>query len=74
MKKYIKRFALFLIRRSLCLKKFEHFRFDNQKSDAYYYFTDCSLMKHWDGYDSSSHVSLNWILDNNCRVIKVGDI
>lgn len=40
----MKRLILFLIRRRLGLKKYEPFQFNNQKSDAVYYFTEDGIM------------------------------
>lgn len=41
----INRLIIFLIRLKLHLKKGERFQFDNQKTDAVYWFTESSLMK-----------------------------
>lgn len=67
----MRRFIIFLIRRRLGLKKYEHFRFTNQKTTAEYYFTECNIMKVYDGWTQLSHVSINWILDDNCKIEKV---
>ena len=71
----MKRLILFLIRRRLGLKKYEHFRFANQKSPYnFYYFTEDKLMKCWKdltGQCTPSSVSLNWILDDECEIEKV---
>lgn len=68
----MRRFVIFLIRKHLGLKKYENFRFVNQKSDAVYYFTESSLMKRWHGQTLLSGVSINWLLDNECEIEKVG--
>ena len=67
----MKRLILFLIRKRLHLRKYEPFKFSNQKSKTdFYYFDNDHLMK----CDSSigtiieSHVSLNWILNDDCCV------
>ena len=67
----MKRLILFLIRKKLGLRKFQPFRFEGQKSKTnFYYFKNNGLMK----YDASlhkvfdSHVSLNWILNDKCKI------
>lgn len=67
----MKRLIFFLIRKRLGLKKYEHFRFENQKSNALYYFTESRLMKNYLGYIQPSNVKLNWILDDECKIIKL---
>lgn len=67
----MKRFILFLIRKRLGLKKYEHFRFANQKTNAEYYFTEYNVMKTHSGWTQLSHVSVNWILDDDCEIEKV---
>ena len=72
----MKHLIIFLVRKKLGLKKGEHFRFVNQ-SNPYntYYFTDDAVMKHfsrWKGSDDvKSSVSLNWLLDDECEIVKV---
>ena len=75
----MKRLIIFLVRKKLGLKKGEHFQFANQSSPYNtYYFTDDAVMKHfgrWKGSDDvKSSVSLNWLLDDECEVIKVEDV
>lgn len=69
---------LFLIRLKLGVKKREYFQFANQKSKYdTYYFDDFELMKI--GYDDDhnliafrpAHVSLNWLLHDDCKIKKV---
>lgn len=67
------RLILFLIRKKLHLKKYQRFRFDNQKStyDSYY-FTSFGILK----LDKQkgitySNVSLNWLLNDDCVIHKV---
>lgn len=67
------RLILFLIRKKLHLKKFQRFRFDNQKStyDSYY-FTSSNILK----IDKEkgiidSNVSLNWLLNDDCIIHKL---
>lgn len=67
----MRRFVIFLIRKKLGLRKYEMFKFVGQKSDAVYYFTESNVMKHWRGQTSLSGVSINWLLDNDCKVERV---
>lgn len=66
----MRRVVLFLIRKKLGLKKYERFRFIGQKTDAVYYFTDSNLMKCVNGQVMMSGVSINWLLDNECKVAR----
>ena len=75
----MKRLIIFLVRKKLGLKKGEHFRFVNQSSPYNtYYFTDDAVMKHfshWKGSDDvKSSVSLNWLLHDECEIMKVEDV
>lgn len=67
----MRRFVIFLIRWKLKLKKYEHFKFVGQKTDAVYYFTEGNLMKRWRGQTMLSGVSINWLLDKECKIEKV---
>lgn len=69
----LNRLIIFLIRIKLGIKKHEHFRFDNQKSKDVYYFTSTDLMKIWgfNGGAYKSGVSLSWLLDPECKIIKL---
>ena len=67
----MRRFILFLIRRRLGLKKYERFKFTNQRTNAEYYFTEANVMKTYNGWTQLSHVSVNWILDDECKIEKV---
>ena len=69
----MKRLILFLIRRKLGLKMCEAFQFTNQKSDAIYYITGNSVMKLWRGNIEQSHVSINWLLDDDCEIKRYYD-
>ena len=67
------RLILFLIRKKLHLKKYQRFRFNNQKSryDSYY-FTSSNILK----IDEKkgiidSNVSLNWLLNDDCIIHKL---
>ena len=70
------RLIIFLIRLKLGLKKFEGFQFENQKSktDEYYFGGNCLIKKTKGTYGYNielSGVSLNWLLDKNCKIKKV---
>lgn len=67
----LRRFIIFLIRIKLGLKKYEKFTFVGQKSNAVYYFSESNVMKHWRGQTMISGVSLNWLLDNECKIERV---
>lgn len=76
----LRRIVIFLIRKKLGLKRFEKFKFSNQKSyNEYYWFTDTHVMKkayiHWseDFIDEPSSVSLNWLLNDNCKIERVDE-
>ena len=69
----IKRLIVFLIRRRLKLKKYQRFRFKNQKTDNVYYFTEYRLIKIPEDKRTVSRaekslVSLNWLLSEDCEV------
>lgn len=64
----MRRFIIFLVRKRMGLKKYEKFKFANQKTDAVYYFTESVVMKQWLNYTSLSSVSLNWLLDDDCEI------
>jgi len=64
----MQRLIIFLVRRRLGLKKYELFRFTNQKSNAVYYFTNDRVMKLWNGYCEPSGVGINWLLDPECKI------
>ena len=72
----IKRLILFLVRRKLGLKKYEDFRFANQKHPYNYYFVDgdgiwkCEPDINTVRY-RLSNVSLNYLLSDQCEVVKV---
>lgn len=67
----MKHLILFLIRRRMGLTKFEPFQFENQKSNAVYYFGDDAIKKAWQGSITKSTVSLNWLLDPDCKIRKL---
>ena len=64
---------ILLVRKKLGLKKNQHFRFENQRSETeYYWFNSTKLMKMCaDGHYESAHVSLNWLLDEECHVVHI---
>ena len=67
------KFILFLIRMKLGVRKYEHFRFTNQKNPDIYFFTNRHLKKmvpYGEGkyWYTRSGVSINWLLDRNCKV------
>lgn len=66
----MKRIIIFLIRRRLGLKYCEKFRFTNQKTSNYYYFTKDKVIKIEHGVHIPSSVSLNWLLDDECEIVK----
>ena len=67
----VKKLIIFLIRRKLGLKKYQHFKFIGQKyRDDYYYFTEDEIIKvdwRWN-LNRSSSVSLNWLLNDECNI------
>ena len=67
----MRRLVIFLIRCKLKLKKYECFKFVNQKSDAVYYFTESNLMKRWHNQTMLSGVSINWLLDKECKIERI---
>ena len=77
----MKRLITFLVRKRLGLKKYQYFRFTNQKTNDIYYFTETALAKKQLKYVNSdrivvtllSGVSLNWLLNKDCKIRKVGD-
>ena len=69
----MKRVVIYLIRKRLGVKKYESFRFVGQKSNAVYYFTEKGVMKNWRGEIEPSNVSLNWLLDDECKVTSVNN-
>lgn len=67
------RLIVFLVRLKLGVKNKQYFRFTNQRTDAVYMFSGGRLWKKWvvDGW-SLSGVSLNWLMDPECKIEKVG--
>lgn len=67
-----RRLIIFLIRKRLRLRKYQRFRFENQKSPTdCYFFTGDNLMKvSAGGYMRGASVSLNWLLDPECNITR----
>lgn len=76
MNKFIRHFVIFLIRIRFGIKEYELFRFPDQISkNAVYYFTRNGLRKAWLSkgdklFENSiaSNVSLNWLLNDQCKI------
>lgn len=66
----MRRLIIFLIRKKLRLRKYQRFRFTNQRSDTEsYFFTSEHVMKTLaDGGIVCSSVSLNWLLSSDCII------
>lgn len=67
----LKRLIIFLVRKKLGLRKYQTFRFDNQKTDAVYWFAGSHVVKALDGKCTDSSVSLNWLLNDECKITPV---
>lgn len=69
----IKAIVIYLIRKRLGLKKYEFFKFSNQKTYDVYVFGTDKLYKYESGsiYPIPSNVSLNWLLSDKCKIEKV---
>ena len=70
------RIILFFVRKKLRLKKGECFRFANQKSSSnYYYITSKGIFKviplKYNIMVRPANVSLKWLLDPKCEIVKV---
>lgn len=66
-----RRFVIFMVRMRLGLKKYQWFKFANQINPGEYYFNDTHLMKHIHGNVEESGASLNWLLDPECKIVKM---
>jgi hypothetical protein len=71
MNRLIKRLIIFLVRKRLKLKKYEIFKFKNQKTDNVYYFAATKVLKIENGVTMRSGVSLNWLLNDQCEIERV---
>ena len=67
----MKRLIIFLIRKKLGLKLRETFQFVGQKSDAEYWFEKDYIAKCHQGIVTHSSVSINWLLDDNCEIVRI---
>lgn len=73
----MKKVILFFIRKRLGLKKYEPFKFENQKSaENFYYFTShgitkCIVSNGIKRKFCKSRVSLNYLLSNECKVFTI---
>lgn len=63
-----KKLILYLVRKKIGLKKGAWFKFVGQKSDDVYLFTDDGLYKVHNGEYQKSGVSLNWLIDDECKI------
>lgn len=71
MRHFVKRLVIFLVRRRLGLKKYEKFQFEEQKTNAEYWFTYSTLLKKENDVTSRASVSLNWLLSDSCKIRRV---
>ena len=74
----MRRVIIFLIRKKLGLNRNECFRFANQSSpkNFYYFDTDCLMKMNWfcgNYTPRESSCSLNWLLNDDCKIVKVED-
>lgn len=70
-----RKLIIFLLRRKFGLKKYQMFRFKNQKSKVNtYYFTSVELLREDPiaNYIRPSNVRLNYLLSDKCQIEKVG--
>ena len=68
---------LFLLRMKLGVKKNERFQFDNQKNKADYYYVSGNrlhkiMYREGNVSEKRANVSLNWLLDPECQIVRVG--
>lgn len=74
----MKKLIMFLARKKLGVKKYEGFRFANQRSeDDWYFFGANNLYKVTYNFGRvmtiRSRVSFNWLIDDNCEIYKIGE-
>lgn len=68
----MQRLIIFMVRMKLGLHKHQQFRFVNQKSKTdTYYFTATKVLKIEGCNVRESSVSLNWLIDKNCKITKL---
>jgi hypothetical protein len=65
----MKRLIIFLVRKRLGVPKHAWFQFTNQKNkrEWYTFESDCVMKKDRNGDYVLSGVSLNWLLDDDCK-------
>ena len=67
------RIIMFLVRLKLGVKKNRLFRFANQKTEAVYYINERGVIKLTNRvYERMSQVPINWLLSDECEVVKIG--
>lgn len=69
----MRKLIVYLVRKHLGLKKYQYFRFSNQKSKTVYWFGERQILRMEKKSGSNqvitlSDVSLNWLLDERCQV------
>lgn len=71
----IRKLVIFLVRKKLGLKLYEDFKFENQKSNTEYYFTKKKIVKvimtPGEMREEPSSVSLNFLLSDECKIVKL---
>lgn len=67
----LSKFILYLVRKKLGLKRFEQFQFVNQKTNAIYWFGEDAIYKYYEDTNRPSGVSLNWLINEECKIRKV---
>ena len=63
---------VFLIRKRLRLRKYQRFRFENQKSptDCYFFTSRCLMKETAGGYWHYSRIGLNWLISDDCKITR----
>lgn len=76
---FLNRASIYLLRKKFGLKKFQPFRFENQKSEHdFYYFTNWGIKKCEFTADTvitakivDSDVGFDWLINRDCRISKI---
>lgn len=76
---FLNRASIYLLRKKFGLKKFQPFRFENQKSEYdFYYFTNWGIKKCEFTVDNTitakivdSDVGFDWLINRDCRISKI---
>ena len=76
---FLNRASIYLLRKKFGLKKFQPFRFENQKSEHdFYYFTNWGIKKCEFTADKvitakivDSDVGFDWLINRDCRISKI---